>query len=155
MTGSPLGVAVKRGYDSTVAWLCSFVCFGVQVASDKARKRQPSVWSSRSISSALLVALSSTSSIIITSEDFDCRPVGYESHKCEGCMYPKPLPIVIAEMESYMKVADPTLRDCTLHLVVPKVYTVSCFLPVVCVFSSVTDKQHCHSWLCCHFLVLA
>jgi hypothetical protein len=102
MTGSPLGVAVKHGYDSTVAWLCSFVCFGVQVVSDKARKRQPSVRSSRSISSASLVVLSSTSSIKITSEDFDCRPVGYESHKREGCMYPNisetPEPITLSHL---------------------------------------------------------
>lgn len=95
LTGAPLGIAVKRGFDSTVAWLCSLVVFGGQTVVAMASKRRQGQGES--------------SSMEIAPEDFDARPPNYREQENEGMIHPIPIPEVISKLTYFMEAGDETL----------------------------------------------
>lgn len=94
LTGATLGVATKRGFDATVAWLCSCVVFGGQVVVQRAEQR-------------IQLPLSERNALEIIPTDFDGRPSSYEDHEEEGTyLFPKPIPVVIESLLSYLEMCD-------------------------------------------------
>jgi hypothetical protein len=100
LTGAPLGVAVKRGFDATVAWLCSSVVYGGQVVATRAYAR----------------CKASNSSLNVTDHDFDQRPPDYEADESGEKIHPKPLPQVVQSLNYFLETADESLRPRTLLL---------------------------------------
>jgi len=100
LTGLPLGVAVKQGFDATVSWLCSCLIFGgqtlVQVAEDR-RKR--------------MGKFDQNSPLIIDAADFDGRPPNYAADESNGKMHPKPIPEVIDRVATYMEREDTAIAS--------------------------------------------
>lgn len=97
LTGAPLGFSVKNGLDWTLCWLCCTLVFGGQVLVRNAEARNADN--------------TSTSSLAILPQDFDCRPEGYESTENEIMIHPKPIPEAIATLHKIIDDADPTLRS--------------------------------------------
>ena len=107
LTGEPLGVAVKRGFDSTVTWLCNLLIFGAQTVVRQAEKRQYSQTTATSTSG-------STSTQDVLPVDFDTRPVNYQAQENEGAFFPKPLPEVL-EILKGLSLSDPSLNSLLRH----------------------------------------
>lgn len=122
LTGLPLGVAVKQGFDATVSWLCSCLIFGgqslVQVAEDR-RKRMGN--------------FDQNSPLIIDAADFDGRPPNYAADEMNGKVHPKPIPEVIDRVASYMEREDVTIASRTLQM--------KCFPPVLSKIMNASDSQ--------------
>lgn len=95
LTGAPLGVNVKRGFDSTVTWLCSCLVFGGQsiIAVSEERSRNEG----RPLNSGPLE---------ITPADFDTRPQGYQRQEREGMTHPRPIPEVIEKLAFCLESGD-------------------------------------------------
>lgn len=98
LTGAPLGVAVKQGFDTTVAWLCSFLIFGAQSIVAVAERRTEGDVGLRE-------------QLAIVPSDFDSRPAGFAAAEEAGMVHPKPLPEVIESLLSFQESGDPSLRD--------------------------------------------
>jgi len=98
LVGAPLGIAVKRGFDSTVAWLCATVVFGgqtvVSAAENRLRQKGPT--------------LDSGPPEIIAS-DFDLRPPGFPEDENEEVVHPIPIPEVIGKLACCLEAGDETL----------------------------------------------
>lgn len=92
LTGSTLGFAVKRGFDATVAWLCTCLVFGGQTLMESAEQR--------------LVDGASLSQLAITPADFDNRPPGYTAEEREGVVFPKPIPEVLERLAYFSSSQD-------------------------------------------------
>jgi pimeloyl-ACP methyl ester carboxylesterase len=101
LTGAPLGVAVKRGFDATVAWLCSSVVYGGQVVATRARARCGAL---------------SNGPLNATDQDFDRRPPDYEADEGGEKIHPKPLPQVVQSLNYFLEAGDESLRPRTLPL---------------------------------------
>jgi hypothetical protein len=94
LTGSTLGVAVKHGFDATLAWLCSALVFGGQTVLAQAEGR-------------LQHYGGSTGGVIeVQPSDFDSRPAGYEQNESGGAVYPKPISVVIDQLCNYAESSD-------------------------------------------------
>ena len=103
LTGMTLGVATKRGFDATVTWLCSCLVFGGQVIVERANRR--------------LGIQGGGETAVITSGDFDGRPAGYQNQEQEGTvLYPKPIPVVLESLISYLEAGDETISKCKCEL---------------------------------------
>ena len=98
LTGSTLGVAVKRGFDASVSWLCSAVIFGGQVVAERTEQRG--------------AATGATGGLSVIVEDFDMRPQGYEIQEQESSVvFPKPIPEVLAATMAYIELGDPNIAS--------------------------------------------
>jgi pimeloyl-ACP methyl ester carboxylesterase len=98
LTGAPLGIAVRSGFDATVAWLCSCLVFGAQSIVEVAESRGGSEgWKE---------------SFEIFPADFDSRPPDYEAKEAEGLVHPKPIPEVLERVVFYLDAGDETLAAC-------------------------------------------
>jgi hypothetical protein len=87
LCGAALGITVKGGFDTTVAWLCSTLTYGGQTVVEAMEHRHN--WSDEEASSKLReLGLPDVS-------DFDCRPPGYEQQESETVVHPKPIPEVV------------------------------------------------------------
>ena len=95
LCGAALGVAVRGGYDCTVAWLCSTLTFGGQTVVEAAEHRQSRV-------SGAVQSISQLGQIV--SSDFDCRPPGYEKLESDAVVHPKPIPEVLATIKQLLEV---------------------------------------------------
>jgi hypothetical protein len=96
MTGAPLGVSVKRGFDSTVAWLCSCLVYGGQTVVDVAEMRMQNNGSPSLDRGPLQIVPS----------DFDTRPSGYQQQEREGTIHARPIPEVIERLVFYLESGD-------------------------------------------------
>ncbi len=94
LCGAALGMAVRGGYDVTVAWLCSTLTFGGQTIIEGIEHRHN--WTEEQ-------ARTSMSSLgPVNSDDFDCRPPGYESQESDITVHPKPIPEVVDQLKKIM-----------------------------------------------------
>jgi hypothetical protein len=101
LTGSTLGIAVKRGYDATLTWLCACLVFGGQVVLDKAERRSGN----------------HTPKPSICDGDFDLRPEWYEMKEQEGTVvFPKPVPEVLKTLVAYCEIGDEVIAKRTFSL---------------------------------------
>ena len=100
LTGFPLGISVKRGFDSTVSWLCSCLIFGGQAVVTAAQKRLEGK-----------SGLENMGVIEITPRDFDRRPHGFEQEEGEGRVHPKPIPEVIDKLSFFLEAGDATIAQ--------------------------------------------
>lgn len=95
LCGSALGIAVKGGFDTTVAWLCNTLTFGGQTVVEAMEHRHR--WSDEEAYNKL------TELGEVQPSDYDCRPPGYETQESETVVHPKPIPEVIAALETIME----------------------------------------------------
>jgi hypothetical protein len=103
LTGMTLGVATKRGFDATVTWLCSCLVFGGQVVSERAERR-------------FELQKNVPGELVVQNEDFDGRPVGFERQEREsGVLFPKPIPLVMEVLVSYMEAGDDAMSKCKMY----------------------------------------
>ena len=94
MCGAPLGVAVKSGFDSTIAWLCCCLTYGGQVVVDQAERR-------------LAGANNNTpaypeQAVVVVPKDFDQRPEGYEKQESAKMVHPKPITEVVESLKKLL-----------------------------------------------------
>lgn len=100
LTGATLGVATKRGFDATVTWLCASVVYGGQVVIEKAEERMHQ-------------RQGSASGVEVLPSDFDNRPPGFELLERDGSIsFPKPIPVVVELLVSFLEVGDPNVAKC-------------------------------------------
>ena len=92
LCGAALGMAVKGGYDVTVAWLCCTLTFGGQTLVEGIEHRHK--WTE----DQARASLAQLGPVLPT--DFDCRPPGYESQESGTTVHPKPIPEVIEAMKA-------------------------------------------------------
>mmetsp|Transcript_7486 Transcript_7486/g.11824 ORF Transcript_7486/g.11824 Transcript_7486/m.11824 type:complete len:611 (+) Transcript_7486:3-1835(+) len=95
LTGSALGIAVKGGFDTTVAWLCSTLTFGGQTVVEAIEHRRQ--WTEEEAHSKL------TELGQVDPSDFDCRPPGYEQQESETVVHPKPIPEVLNDLRKIVE----------------------------------------------------
>jgi hypothetical protein len=95
LCGSALGMAVRGGFDCTVAWLCSTLTFGGQTVIESVEHRL-----NLAIDDG---AQSSTRLGEISPKDFDCRPPGYEKQESETVVHPKPIPEVVESIRTILE----------------------------------------------------
>jgi hypothetical protein len=95
LCGAPLGVAVKGGYDCTVAWLCSALTFGGQTVVEGMQHRHN--WTDEE-SRQSLSQLGS-----VQPSDFDCRPPGYQNQETDTVVHPKPITEVLDTMRKILE----------------------------------------------------
>jgi hypothetical protein len=100
LTGATLGVAVKRGFDATVAWLCSCIVFGGQVVVGLAEHRMQ------------LTGSLTTETVQVVAIDFDGRPAGYERQESSTKIFPKPIPEVLETLAVCLEHGDDTMVKC-------------------------------------------
>jgi hypothetical protein len=93
LCGSALGMAVRGGFDVTVAWLCSTLTFGGQTLVEAMDHRLMPDGASQSASPTGKVSPA----------DFDCRPPGFEKHETESVVHPKPIPEVLDSMKKVLE----------------------------------------------------
>jgi len=111
LCGAALGIAVKGGYDVTVAWLCCLLTFGGQTVVEGIEHRHK--WTD----DQARTSLAQLGNVVPT--DFDCRPPGFESQESGMTVHPKPIPEVIEGLKSIIQEnpADAVLTDGTYFLV--------------------------------------
>jgi len=97
LVGAPLGASVKRGYDATVAWLCSTLIFGGQIVVASAETR--------------LGGMLTGPAVVIEPSDFDQRPPGSPSQTYEGIMHPTPIPEVASFIEQALESGDSQVSE--------------------------------------------
>lgn len=90
LCGAPLGLAVKGGFDSTIAWLCCCLTYGGQVIVDNAERRLSNTQSRPNTEHA---------GIKVIPRDFDQRPEGYEKQETGKMVHPKPIPEVLEALK--------------------------------------------------------
>jgi pimeloyl-ACP methyl ester carboxylesterase len=95
LCGSALGIAVKGGFDTTVAWLCNTLTFGGQTVVEAMEHRHK--WSDEEAYNKLNELGD------VQPSDFDCRPPGYEKQESETVVHPKPIPEVVTDLKSIME----------------------------------------------------
>lgn len=100
LCGAALGMAVRGGYDVTVAWLCSTLTFGGQTVIEGMEHRHN--WTEEQ-SRTSLSRLGQ-----VKTDDFDCRPPGFESQESDSIVHPKPIPEVLCALK---KIMDENLND--------------------------------------------
>ena len=119
LTGLTLGVAVKRGFDATVAWLCSCLVFGGQRIVARAERRLHETESS--------MGGSSSSAILeVHASDFDGRPPGYELQENATKVFPKPVPEVLDKLAFFLEQGDDTIAKCKQ---IPSLCGCRCVIP--------------------------
>lgn len=104
LTGAPLGIAVRRGFDSTVSWLCCGLIFGGQVVLDAMLKRQKQQG-----------GLDGGQRDVLRS-DFDCRPPGFADEETETVFHPKPIPEVVEQLAVFLQAGDASMAKRKLAL---------------------------------------
>ena len=92
LTGMPLGVAVKEGYDCTVTWLCCTVTFGCQHLIETAENRLKNQIKSKDADCEL----------IVQSSDFEFCKDSFLNGLNETLMYPIPMPKVLAKLQQFL-----------------------------------------------------
>jgi len=95
LCGSPLGVTVKAGFDTTVSWLCSMCVFGGQTVVEGMEDRHK--WSNFEACRKLHELGEAKDS------DFDCRPPDYESQESDAVVHPKPMPEVLEALKEILE----------------------------------------------------
>jgi hypothetical protein len=90
--GGPLGIAVKKGYDWTLSWLCSAVIFGGQIVVRAAENR-----------------CLGSNEIQVVPCDFDCRHPGH-SENSNSNMTMRPIPEVILSLTKILETSDSNIR---------------------------------------------
>jgi hypothetical protein len=95
LCGSALGITVKGGFDTTVAWLCSTLTFGGQTIVEAMEHRHK--WSDEEAQFKL------SELGHVDESDFDCRPPGYEQQESETVVHPKPIPEVVAALKQIVE----------------------------------------------------
>ena len=75
LCGSGLGVVVKDGFDTTVAWLCTTLIFGGQTVVEAMEQRMTPPQGPKQ---------SSVPKGQVSPGDFDCRPPDYEKEESEA-----------------------------------------------------------------------
>mmetsp|Transcript_18209 Transcript_18209/g.45240 ORF Transcript_18209/g.45240 Transcript_18209/m.45240 type:complete len:908 (-) Transcript_18209:113-2836(-) len=98
LCGSPLGVTVKDGFDTTVSWLSSVCVFGGQTVLEGIEHRK---------STTQLHEIASP-----VASDFDCRPPNYEQQESDVVVHPKPIPEVL---EALKKIVQENPNDAVLN----------------------------------------
>jgi hypothetical protein len=97
LTGATLGIATKRGFDATVTWLCAALVFGGQVVAAKVERR---MYQQQGVIAGFEVIPA----------DFDLRPVDFTRQGEDiADSFPKPIPVVLENLISYMEVQDETM----------------------------------------------
>jgi hypothetical protein len=145
LTGSTLGVAVKRGFDANVAWLCSALVFGSQTVVAKASQRRRSAANKGGDGLEPNPTTASKNSLKVTATDFDNRPFGYTlEERNDGVIHPKSIPEVVQRLVFLLETGDDSMRHRKLRLL--KKIIVRLF------FSSLHSKQ-CNSLSCLFLLV--
>jgi hypothetical protein len=111
LTGAPLGMSVRSGFDATVAWLCSCLVYGAQSIVEVAESRG---------------GLEGRKDLLeIFPADFDSRPPDYEAKEAEGLVHPKPIPEVLERVVFYLEAGDDTLAACKwVHMYI---FAYTCF----------------------------
>ncbi|KAG7338807.1 hypothetical protein IV203_026277 [Nitzschia inconspicua] len=94
LCGSALGITVKGGFDTTVAWLCSTLTFGGQTIVEAMEHRHR--WSDDEARSKM------NELGPVEPSDFDCRPPGYEQQESETVVHPKPIPEVVDNLKKIL-----------------------------------------------------
>jgi hypothetical protein len=103
LTGVPLGVAVKHGFDTTVSWLCTCLVYGGQTIArlaEERRKRQGG-----GVEDA-------KTRLMVDESDFDARPPGYQQQEIDGKIHPIPIPEVVSRIVFFLEQGDPSLAGC-------------------------------------------
>ncbi|KAL3925460.1 MAG: hypothetical protein SGILL_000401 [Bacillariaceae sp.] len=95
LCGSALGITVKGGFDTTVAWLCSTLTFGGQTIVEAMEHRHK--WSDNEAQTKL------SELGHVEESDYDCRPPGYEQQESETVVHPKPIPEVVAALKQIVE----------------------------------------------------
>lgn len=88
LCGAPLGVAVKVGFDTTIAWLCCCLTYGGQYVVEEAEHRL-----------AADGGQPNSGSIAVVPADFDMRPAGFEMQESAKLVHPKPIPEVLESLK--------------------------------------------------------
>ena len=104
LCGSPLGVTVKGGFDTTVSWLSSMCVFGGQTVVEGIEHRHR--WSSEEARTRFHELGAAKES------DFDCRPPGYEQQESDVVVHAKPVPEVL---EAIRKIVEDNPTDHILN----------------------------------------
>jgi hypothetical protein len=104
LCGSALGITVKGGFDTTVAWLCSMLTFGGQTVVEGIEHRR------RWTDEEAYTKLSDLGQV--HPSDFDCRPDGWEQQESETVVHPKPIPEVL---EALKKIVADNPNDAVLN----------------------------------------
>jgi hypothetical protein len=104
LCGSALGITVKGGFDTTVAWLCSTLTFGGQTVVEAMEHRH--LWSDDEAQSKM------SELGPVQPSDFDCRPPGYEQQESETVVHPKPIPEAVDNLKKIVadNPSDPILN---------------------------------------------
>ena len=92
LTGMPLGVAVKEGYDCTVTWLCCTVTFGCQHLIETAENRLKNQ----------IISKDADCELIVQSSDFEFCKDSFLNGLNETLMYPIPMPKVLAKLQQFL-----------------------------------------------------
>ena len=100
LTGMPLGMSVKQGFDATVSWLCACLVFGPQRVV--------------ALSESRLARIKGNGSNQIEAVDFDARPPGFESEENDMLVHPQPIPEVVGTLISILETGDNSLSKRTL-----------------------------------------
>ena len=95
LCGAALGMAVRRGYDVTLSWLCCTLTFGGQTVIEGMEHRHNWTEEQSRTSLSRLGPLNSS--------DFDCRPPGFESQESENTVHPKPIPEVLEQLKKILQ----------------------------------------------------
>lgn len=95
LCGAALGMAVRGGYDVTVAWLCCTLTFGGQTVIEGIEHRHK--WTEEQ-SRTSLSRLGP-----VEPSDFDCRPPGFETQESEMTVHPKPIPEVLEHLKQIIQ----------------------------------------------------
>ena len=96
LCGTPLGFAVKNGFDCSVTWLCCTLTLGGQRVAEAAERR-----------------LGTTAKGPIVASDFDTRRIGYQKEESDVTMFSKPIPEVIEALKLSLASDSATMKQGT------------------------------------------
>jgi len=112
MCGAPLGMAVKSGFDSTIAWLCCCLTYGGQIVVEQAELRLSAESSN--------APPSMEGGLAVTPSDFDQRPGGYEKQESAKMVHPKPIPEVLETLKRLLTESGDSLTPGGLFVALKK-----------------------------------
>jgi pimeloyl-ACP methyl ester carboxylesterase len=96
LTGATLGIAARRGFDATVAWLCSCLVFGGQSVVSRAEKRMQE-------------HQDSLGSMKIVPEDFEGPKAFGTENGSAAALLPISIPVVLERLVSFLEAGDDTM----------------------------------------------
>eukprot|EP00525_Craspedostauros_australis_P010893 CAMPEP_0198120966 /NCGR_PEP_ID=MMETSP1442-20131203/30847_1 /TAXON_ID= /ORGANISM="Craspedostauros australis, Strain CCMP3328" /LENGTH=225 /DNA_ID=CAMNT_0043779705 /DNA_START=221 /DNA_END=898 /DNA_ORIENTATION=- len=99
MCGSAMGMAVRGGFDVTVAWLCTTLTYGGQTVVEALEHRIGASSNGSAVDAAR--ALSAPKEPVIAA-DFDTRPPGYADQESDSVVHPKPIPEVVETLKEIL-----------------------------------------------------